>query len=60
MKKFYFLMMALLVSVVANAADWYLVGSAFGWEDKAANKFEATADANVLTKLSISSPVLSK
>lgn len=48
MKKFYFLMMALLVSVVANAADWYLVGGAFGWDDKAANKFEATADANVL------------
>ena len=50
MKKFYFLMMALLVSVVANAADWYLVGGAFGWVDKAANKFEATAAANVLTK----------
>ncbi len=50
MKKFYFLMTALSMSVAANAADWYLVGANYGWTDAAANKFEATADANVFTK----------
>lgn len=40
MKKFYFLMLALMVGLVASATDFYLIGGPLGWELKnSAGKF---------------------
>ena len=59
MKKLYLFLMAMLVAVAANAADWYLVGANFKlngkqysnmWSDNAETKFTQSADnANVYT-----------
>ncbi|MDE6277628.1 MAG: hypothetical protein K2M06_05920 [Muribaculaceae bacterium] len=45
MKKFYFALMALLVSFCASAVDYYLIGGFNGWSLKQANcKFTAQGD----------------
>ena len=49
MKKFYFMLVALVCALAANAADWYLVGASFGWADNAKYLMSATDDANVYT-----------
>ena len=50
MKKFYFLLIAMMAGFVANAADYYLVGGFNNWTlaDKSA-KFTETATAGVYT-----------
>lgn len=47
MKKFYFMLAALICAFAANAADWYLVGASFGWTDNAKYLMSATDEANV-------------
>lgn len=45
MKKFYFLLVAMMVSIAANAVDYYLIGGFNGWSLKQANcKFTAQGD----------------
>ena len=45
MKKLYFFLMAMMVAVVANAADYYLIGGFNNWSLKQANcQFEAQGD----------------
>ncbi|MDE7427298.1 MAG: hypothetical protein K2M79_05815 [Muribaculaceae bacterium] len=45
MKKFYFLLVAMMVSIAANAIDYYLIGGFNGWSLKQANcKFTDQGD----------------
>ncbi len=44
MKKFYLMLMAFLISTIAaNAAEWYLVGANYGWNDNASYKLTQSA-----------------
>ena len=50
MKKIYLLLTALLLTLSANAADWYLVGANYGWDNNPLYQFSPSAtDADVLT-----------
>lgn len=50
MKKFYFLMLALMVGLAASATDYYLVGGFNNWTLKDAScKFSETAESGIYT-----------
>lgn len=55
MKKFYLILAALVAAMTVNAADWFLVGAKFGWNENAEYKFNPKADNPDEQTLSVAS-----
>lgn len=55
MKKFYLILAALVAAMTVNAADWFLVGAKFGWNENAEYKFTPKADNPDEQTLSVAS-----